>query len=48
MSKKIDMSLIKKLRERTDAPVMDCKSALEEASGDLTTSFGSIEKKRHY
>ena len=26
---------IKKLRESTDAPMMDCKRALEEAAGDF-------------
>lgn len=45
MSTKIDMSLIKKLRERTDAPVMDCKTALEEAGGDLTKAGEILRRK---
>src|SRR5690349_17498881 len=31
----IDTSKIKQLRDETGAPVMDCKRALEESSGDL-------------
>ncbi|MEK9771191.1 MAG: translation elongation factor Ts [Nitrosomonadales bacterium] len=31
----ITASLVKELREMTDAPMMDCKKALTEASGDL-------------
>ncbi len=35
---KIDItaSMVKELRERTDAPMMDCKKALTEAEGDMT------------
>ena len=35
---KIDVtaSMVKELRERTDAPMMDCKKALTEAEGDMT------------
>jgi elongation factor Ts len=32
----ITASLVKDLRERTDAPMMDCKKALTEAEGDMT------------
>jgi len=32
----ITASLVKELRERTDAPMMDCKKALTEADGDMT------------
>lgn len=32
----ITASLVKELRERTDAPMMDCKKALTEAEGDMT------------
>ena len=32
----ITASLVKELRERTDAPMMDCKKALTEADGDLS------------
>jgi elongation factor Ts len=45
MSKKIDVSLIKNLREKTDAPVMDCKSALEEASGHVKQALEILKRK---
>ncbi len=45
MSDKLDMTLIKKLRERTDAPIMDCKNSLEEAGGDLTKAAEILRKK---
>lgn len=32
----ITASMVKELRERTDAPMMDCKRALTEADGDMT------------
>ena len=32
----ITASMVKELRERTDAPMMDCKKALTEADGDMT------------
>lgn len=32
----ITAALVKELRERTDAPMMDCKKALTEAEGDMT------------
>ena len=32
----ITASMVKELRERTDAPMMDCKKALAEAEGDMT------------
>ncbi len=32
----ITASMVKELRERTDAPMMDCKRALSEAEGDMT------------
>ena len=31
----ISASMVKELRERTDAPMMDCKKALNEAEGDM-------------
>ena len=31
----ITASMVKELRERTDAPMMDCKKALTEAEGDM-------------
>ena len=45
MSAKIDMSLIKTLRGRTDAPIMDCKTALEETGGDLTKAAEVLRRK---
>jgi elongation factor Ts len=32
----ITASMVKELRERTDAPMMECKRALTEAAGDLS------------
>ena len=32
----ITATMVKELRERTDAPMMDCKKALTEAEGDMT------------
>lgn len=32
----ITASMVKDLRDRTDAPMMDCKKALSEANGDMT------------
>jgi elongation factor Ts len=32
----ITASMVKELRDRTDAPMMDCKKALSEAEGDMT------------
>ena len=34
----ITASMVKELRERTDAPMMDCKKALTEAEGDMARS----------
>ena len=31
----ITASMVKELRERTDAPMMECKKALAEAGGDM-------------
>ena len=45
MSKKIDVSLIKELREKTGAPVMDCKSTLEEVDGDMKQAMESLKMK---
>lgn len=38
-------SLIKDLRERTGAGMMDCKRALDEAGGDLETAIDWLRKK---
>src|SRR6266480_4377066 len=37
--------LVKTLRDRTGAGVMDCKSALEAAQGDLTAAVEFLRKK---
>jgi elongation factor Ts len=39
------MELIKKLREMSGAGMMDCKSALEEAEGDLEKAFTILREK---
>jgi elongation factor Ts len=31
----ITASMVKELREKTDAPMMECKKALTEAAGDM-------------
>ncbi len=36
---------VKKLRDETDAPIMDCKSALEEADGDLEKAKNVLREK---
>ena len=36
---------VQKLREQTQAPVMECKKALEEASGDLSKASEILKKK---
>ena len=41
-------SLIQKLREETGAGVMECKRALDEASGDLALAKELIEKRLKY
>ena len=41
----IDPRLVKQLREKTNAGMMDCKRALEEASGDLEKAETILRKK---
>lgn len=41
----ITADLVKKLREKTNAPMMDCKKALEESSGDLEIAVDILRKK---
>ena len=36
---------VKKLREKTDAPMMECKSALEEADGDMERAEQILREK---
>ena len=41
----ISADLVKKLREKTNAPMMDCKKALEESSGDMEIATDILRKK---
>ena len=41
----ITTDLIKKLREKTNAPMMDCKKALEESNGDMEIAIDILRKK---
>jgi len=42
---KVDLELIKQLRERTAAGFSDCKKALEEAEGDIERAIDILRKK---
>ena len=41
----ISASLVKELRDRTGAGMMDCKRALEEANGDLEAATRLLREK---
>src|SRR5712692_1068168 len=41
----ISVELVKKLREMSGAPMMECKRALEEANGDLELAFTILRKR---
>ena len=41
------MDLLKRLREKTGAGVMDCKQALAEAKGDFEGALKALEKRGH-
>jgi elongation factor Ts len=41
----ISAAAVKELRERTNAPMMDCKKALEEASGDMEQAIVVLRKR---
>lgn len=41
----VDTALIKELREKTGAGMMDCKKALEEVSGDLEKAVVALRKQ---
>jgi elongation factor Ts len=45
MSKKVDLKLVKQLRDKLDAPIMDCKSALAEANGDMPKAIEILKRK---
>ncbi len=40
-----DIKMVKELRERTSAPMMDCKKALEETDGDVEKAIEVLRKK---
>jgi elongation factor Ts len=42
---KIDAKLVKELREKSGAPMGDCKKALEEAKGDMEEAFVVLRKR---
>ncbi len=41
----ISVDLIKELRQKTNAPMMDCKKALVEANGDIKTATEILKKR---
>lgn len=41
----VDVNLIKQLREETGAGIADCRSALEEANGDMAKAKEVLKKK---
>ena len=45
MSTTIPAKLVKELREKTGAGMMDCKKALEEAGGDLEAAAAALRTK---
>jgi elongation factor Ts len=45
MAKKISAQMVKELREKTGAGMLDCKAALEETDGDLEAAVDWLRKK---
>ena len=45
MSSESDIGLIKQLRTKTNAGIMDCKNALKEANGDIEKAVQILRKK---
>src|SRR6516165_8301540 len=41
----ISAATVKSLRDRTNAPMMDCKAALTEANGDMDKAVDILRKK---
>lgn len=41
----VSVDLVKKLREKTNAPMSDCKKALMEANGDMNTATEILKKR---
>ena len=42
---KITALMVKELRGKTDAPMMDCKKALEESGGDIDKAIDWLRKR---
>src|SRR5437868_9182195 len=45
MTMNISAAMVKELREKTGAPMMDCKQALTEAKGDMEGAIVHLRKK---
>ncbi|MCB0321375.1 MAG: translation elongation factor Ts, partial [Bdellovibrionales bacterium] len=45
MSKEITSALVKELREKTGAGIMDCKAALKESDGEIDAAIEVLRKK---
>lgn len=45
MTKKLDTELVRQLREKTSAGMMDCKAALADSGGDLDKAIELLRKK---
>jgi len=45
MATQITAQMVKELRERTSAPMMDCKTALTETQGDMEKAIDFLRKK---
>src|ERR1700682_459369 len=45
MAKEITAAMVKDLREKTGAGMMDCKSALAETQGDMEAAVDTLRKK---
>ena len=45
VSENISAAQVKELREKTGAPMMDCRNALAEAKGDLEQAVVVLRKK---
>jgi elongation factor Ts len=41
----VDMNLLKQLRDKTFAPMKDCKEALDNSGGDLDAAIEFLKKK---
>ena len=45
MAKEITAAMVKDLREKTGAGMMDCKAALAETQGDMEAAVDTLRKK---